>query len=324
MSNKSPFYCENCSKTRHNLFILQLGEQTVAKERCSECHPKQIDIISSKLPTIASCIIGKISDFESLVAVFDVSRVWNEFDSSRSLIFVDSKYPQYSTLDEFSIFRLETGDQIEIFWSREFEKVPVRAQDKANKVISVATKEKIEDFTYEEIFQNGGRVVLENYKQKENWMKRCELPDDFNFKTFDWEIVNELAEIGDVNLLRIISVPQQIVKPLETSAAQYRLNLLRRSSQWLRKKDTPVKETVAFLLWKRRLTEDKFQMGALSSQQRLQELETYEKALQLCFIRTDNFQQKMSRSQSAKNYLQRPFLSIASKFRRHTFPDATL
>ena len=91
---------------------------------------------------------------------------------------------------------------------------------------------------------------MENYKQKENWMKRCELPGYFNFKTFDWEIVNELAEIGDVNLLRIISVPQQIVKPLETSAAQYRLNLLRRSSQWLRKKDTPVKETVAFLLWK--------------------------------------------------------------------------
>ena len=320
----SPFLCESCSKTQHNLFISQLGEQTVAKERCRECHPKQIDIISSKFPKTPACLIGKISDFETLLGICDVSRIWNEFNSFRNLIFVDSKYPQFTTLDEFSIFRVDSGDKFQILLEGKVACIQVKDHDKSKKIISVTLQADDQDFTHEEFFQHGARMILGNYKDKENWMKRCELPQDYGLKNADWEIVNEFAQVGEVNLIRIISMPEQLVKPLETLAANYRVNLLRRCNQWLRKKDTPVKDTVAFLLWKRRLTEDKFQLGVISAQQRSQELEMYERALQMCFQRTEIFQKKMSRSQTAKNYLKVPFRSFGSKFRRHSSVETTL
>ena len=324
--NTTSFFCENCKTRWNTLFISHLAYRTVVKERCRNCHPKQIDIISSEFPKTAY-LLGAISEQESVVGYHDVQRMCSEFNSSRSLILVDSKFPQVSYLDEFSIFRLEQGDKVEVLTDGRLEEIEVRDNNKKARTVSISSHsppadQNILELSHQEMFQKGARVVLENYKEKESWLKRCELQEDFRFTNADWEIVNEFAEVGDLNVIRLIKAPEQIVKSLEHLAAEYRTNLLRRSNHCMMKKDALVKETVASLLWKRRLTEEKFIMGVFSEHQRNQELEMYEKALKSCFHRTSNEERRISRSQRAKTFVKAPFLTFKAKVRRYRSGDS--
>ena len=111
-----------------------------------------------------------------------------------------------------------------------------------------------------------------------SWLRRSVLPDDvWWWNGWDWEVVNKWIELRAVTHVNIIRASDQQVRSLARLVAQRRRHTQECvvSSVDSLCSGTSLMEFVAFLLWKKRRTEDSFQMGFISHVTANQKCEMY-------------------------------------------------
>ena len=281
---KIPQLCQNCRReTSNDVLFLRLGAFAVARESCRHCLPGQIDILSSDIPmAIGSLQNNKIKELECEIMV---SRIYRENYTDQicsiPLNFPTTKYPISHILDSFSVRKLEPGDRITFSDDEELKECVVKYHFKKVKVVSVVPvvpqSEEERAFTHNALIQSGARLVMNCYREKRSWLRRPILSEDvWWWNGWDWEVVNKWIEYRAVTKVTFFHTSEEYTRRLVRIADHQRSRIQEKYISTDSYVGLSSSKVIALLLWKRRRTEDSFQMRLISQRQAIQEFTMYQ------------------------------------------------
>ena len=318
-------FCYIClAKIPNNIFCVKISELTVAKESCRICSPRQIDILTARVPKKSTTFQFENS-FDPVIGSFHVSRDREpEFEPLYSLSILSIEYALKVPLDESSVWKLRADDTIEIIRNDQFETRKVSSTDKREQSISMVrsfSQESEETFSHSELLILGASIVLTSFEEKAEWLKRPSFSKNWEFvenSTWDWQVINELVQFQEVETIKVLYVTEENVKKYGKMAAHFRsLLLLRSKNFWNPKKDSSnIREFIAFFVWKTRIVEEKFRMGSISEEERREELKYFEKLYKEYFRRLNVLVLLASRRERARNQLKISFQKLRKIFKR--------
>ena len=310
----------------------KIGHLTVARQCCIFCSNSgsAIDVLSTNIPEI----FRDVMDFSERASSGVITLTWCEgerpsiddrYPGPLFSLEYDYPFPENPVLDKFNICKLKKGDTVE-FVDRG-QKFTVKSNHKRDrKVFLITPQNRTEVFPYNMFYKSGYtfKVILPCYERRKSWAKRP-LLDDYlersDCENWDWEIIYNLMVYGVIKEIRLVKVSQNYVEKCEKIASEMQAAIMSCPLDKIAEKYNEIFKIVAYFIWKKRETEERFKNShriVFQKYQRNRELENLKRSFEAFFRRSLSLDETVFQSLRKRDKIRATVSIMKRKIRSRT------